>query len=151
MPKAWLLRRAKEMPPKVNTLFREYIHVTIFRPFFASLVMFFTFYPRFLRLRIQRDIHCTKKVYIESHVEIFSENKLWSLKLGLILNSLPLSYLDETCYIDSFRDGICAVCIFFSRNSPLPLTSFSPNLSARIWTIFEPRILNPVLIKTFIK
>jgi len=28
------------------------------------------------------------------------------------LNTFTLSNLDETCYIDSFWDGICSVCIF---------------------------------------
>ena len=48
--------------------------------------------------------------------------------LPLILNTFPLSYLDETSYIDLFWD---CICIFFFRKSPPPEFSslFLPNLS----------------------
>ena len=46
--------------------------------------------------------------------------------LPVFLNAFSFSDLDETCYIDSFWDVICDVCIFSVEISPAPELSPSP-------------------------
>ena len=118
-------------------------------PFVASLVMFFLSIPGFLDCVYNEIFIVSTKIISNPVLKFISEKKLWSLKLGLILNSFPLSDLDETCYIDSFRDGICAVCIFFFSEFPSPPHFLFPKSIRSDLNNFEPRILNPVLIKTF--
>ena len=92
-----------------------------------------------MKLRIQRDIICTNKTYFKHRVKILLRKYSYEVSnlaflsciagsphqsvspspnSPLILNTFPLSDLDETSYINSFWDGICDVCISFFRNSP---------------------------------
>ena len=80
----------------------------------------FSFYPRFLRLRIQRDIHCINKNYFEPRVEIYLGKKVMKSQTWPNFEQFPIVRFRWNL-LHRFISGwhLCRLHFFFLR-IPLP-------------------------------